>query len=293
MSLAGDTGVARLLAKAAPGRFYGVPRVIAFVLAAAWVGGGVGGATLVEASWGALAGVAPLLVVAWLWKKARFVKTQLLKLALRLTSVAGVLGFVAVYGRARAWTYYGAMGINPTDVDISTVHAVTLAARPAGIALLTVTALLGIAWVVSGHGPHFAGAAMTLLAVGAGASLLLRPLTTDQQRGRLVGTGLATFTANTVAFDPGPTPMCLASLDPDAAKAITSPLPMLVWELGTAGPYAMLLDPAVARSAYGNHPADPPERAGHVPAHDVKAPAWYVPIGQFTLRSLVGARCDP
>lgn len=279
-------GVVTLAAAASPDRYQRALRGTAYVVSAAALGSLVGGWTRLEVSWDTLLGVALLFVIAWLWRRARFIRAQLLKHALRLTSFAGIAALVAVYGRGRAWTYFAAMGVHPANVDISAVHALTLAVEPVAWALLTMAVLLALAWVTSGHGPHFVGAAMTLVAFTAGASLLVRPLAADQRRGRLVGTGLARFMVDDVAFDPGPTPMCVTLLDPNAR-------PMLYWELGTAGPYTMLLDPAIARRAYSDLPADPSEQATHLPDHDVDAPVWYVPTGQFRLRSPAGGHCDP
>jgi hypothetical protein len=67
---------------------------------------------------------------------------------------------------------------------------------------------------------------------------------------------------------------------------------MLVWKLGTDGPYTLLLDPAAARRAYGQLPVDPAEQATHVPMNDVDAPIWYVPSGEVNLRHPVAGRCD-
>lgn len=281
---------ALLLAPRAPQRPGRLLRTVALLAGAAAVGMGAGGMARLERSWGAAGGAGLLFVAGWAWRRAGYVRRRLPRDLLRLVSLGGVVGLVGLYGRVRAWTYYASMGARPSAVGISAVDAGLLGARPVGLALVTMALFLALAWMVSGHLPLFPGAAMTLVAFGAAGSILAGQLGVDRVHGRDVAAGRAAPTTQHVAFDPGPTPVCVEWIAPELAPALPGPLPRLVWEVGTAGPDTLLLDPEVARASYS---ALTPDQKAHLPHGDVDAPIWYVPAGQFRPRQPVGARCDP
>jgi hypothetical protein len=296
LALAASVGVAlaaEAVARQSERRVRPTSRAIALLAGSAAFGLGVGGLTRLDRSWTSAGGAGLLLGVGWAWRRAGYVRRRLARNLLRLASFASIAAMVGLYGRSRAWSYYTSMGLRPSAIDVPALDAAVLAVRPVVVACVTVAFFLALAWFVSGHMPLFPGPAITLVAVAAGVSLLVGQLELDRGHGRAVGRGQATPSTEHVAFDPGPTPVCVEWIATELAPAVPGPLPRLVWQIGTAGSDTLLLDPEVARTTYLAHTSDSSAQKAHLSHGDVDAPIWRVPAGQFLPRQPVNGRCEP